>query len=433
MKNILLYLLLGMILPSNMIAQEILTLEEAQKITLSNNYGIQVAKNNVELATNNTDKSVNGYLPTVSANAGVNSNLGGSNQAFNNGQEVSTSNAFTWGANASVQANYTVIDKRRDLTLAQLKESLNLTNLQLRQTIEQNLLQVYSAYYQIARLSENRAVLQQALEISQERLRRAQYQLEGGQGSGLNVLNVKVDIQRDSVNLLNSQQQLANARRNLNFLMGRKTDEDFAIDTTVSYDNSLALEELLSTAQKENIGMKINRQNLTVNEMNLTLIEAEKKPTVTAGASYSYNYSDNPSQAFITSSNSRGWAANVGVNWTIFDGSRKVRRQNTMLNLTNQKIQLDQIEQQLERDLLNAWENYQNSLFILEVERGSVATNQENFARTQEQIRVGRLTSIEFRQAQLNLLNAQVNLNVAKYDAKVRELEVLQLAGQLMD
>ena len=68
---------------------------------------------------------------------------------------------------------------------------------------------------------------------------------------------------------------------------------------------------------------------------------------------------------------------------------------------------------------------------ILEVQENAVATNQENFERTEEQLRIGRISSLEFRQAQLNLLNAQVSLNQAKFDAKVREIQMLQLAGRL--
>ena len=72
----------------------------------------------------------------------------------------------------------------------------------------------------------------------------------------------------------------------------------------------------------------------------------------------------------------------------------------------------------------------QNALFVLEVEKAAVKTNEENFARTEEQLRIGQVTSIEFRQAQLNLLNAQTSLNNAKFDAKIREIEVLQIVGR---
>ena len=431
MKNILIVFIL--IFGAGLNAQNLLTLEQAKEITLANNYGIKIAKNNVAVAENLTDKSVNGYLPTVAANGGLNGSLGGSNQKFNNGMEATTSNAFTWGGNASVGANYTIFDKRRDLTLEQLKASLNLSNLQLRQTIEQNLLQVYNNYFQVAQLAENVNALQEAIAISKERLRRSEYQLEYGQGSGLVVLNAKVDIQRDSVNLLNAKTNLDNAKRNLDVAMGRAATEDFKVEINTTVSENLTLESLIEESKNENVALQINRQNLAVNEMNLNIIEAEKKPTVSAGANYGLNYTDNPDGAFFDTNRSQGVNANVGVNWTIFDGSRKIRKQNAVINLTNQKLQIDQLRQQLERDIVNAWSNYQNALFILRVEESAVETNRENFARTEEQLKIGRLTSIEFRQAQLNLLNAQTSLNNAKFDAKLREIQLLQLAGRLIE
>jgi len=386
MKNIVLAVII--FFGINLNAQNVLTLEQAKTITLNNNFGIKIAKNNVALAENQTDKKVNGYLPTVSANAGLNGNFGGSSQKFGNGNEASTSNAFTWGGNASVRANYTIFDKRRDLTLEQLKESLNLSNLQLRQTIEQNLLQVYNGYFQVAQLNEN-------------------------------VLNAKMNLE--------------NAKRNLNVSMGRSTTEDFKVEINSEIDKNLTLESLIEASKKENIALQVNRQNLLVNEMNLQIIEAEKRPTVSAGASYDFNYSDNPTGAFIDQSNSRGLAANVGVNWTIFDGSRDIRKQNVVINLSNQKLQINQLQQQLERDIINAWSNYQNAIFVLQVEGSAVETNRENFTQTEERVKLGQLTSIEFRQAQLNLLNAQTSLNNAKFDVKLREIQMMQLVGKLID
>jgi outer membrane protein TolC len=43
------------------------------------------------------------------------------------------------------------------------------------------------------------------------------------------------------------------------------------------------------------------------------------------------------------------------------------------------------------------------------------------------------LLLLEFRQAQLNLLNAQTSYNLAKFDAKLAEVQLLQLTGQLLN
>ncbi len=55
------------------------------------------------------------------------------------------------------------------------------------------------------------------------------------------------------------------------------------------------------------------------------------------------------------------------------------------------------------------------------------------FNRTQKQYKLGQQTYIEFRLAQINLLNTQTAYNNAKYDAKLIELQLLQLSGQLLD
>ena len=147
---------------------------------------------------------------------------------------------------------------------------------------------------------------------------------------------------------------LDNEKRNLNVAMGRNTTEEFRVENNTVSPENLALEELVEASRQENIALQINRQNLTVNEMNLQLINAEKQPTVSASASYDFSYTDSPVGAFIDESNSRGLGGNVAVNWTIFDGTRKVRRQNTVINMSTQKLQIEELQQQLEREDINA-------------------------------------------------------------------------------
>ncbi len=428
------FILVGIIFISPVTAQSILTKAQAIQITLENNFDIQMAKNDIEIAKNNTSRELNGYLPTINATAGLNSRLGGSNQQFSNGSENTTSNAFNWGTNATVQANYTFIDKTRDLTVKQLEEVANLSDLQLRQTIENNVLAVFNNYYEVARLAQNSAVLEQTIELSKKRLQRAQYQYDYGQGIRLNVLNAEVDIQRDSINLMNLRNQVANAKRNLNVAMGRTVTTDFSVDTIINYNATLNLENLIETAKSNNVLVKLLNQDLAISALDFDIIEATKKPTLGANANYNFTFSDNASGSFIDVSNTRGISANVTLSWNLYDGGRrKLQNQNAKINVATQLTQKEQILQQLERDVINAWESYQNALFILKAEAKNLSINQLNFERTEEQFKVGQVNSVEFRQAQLNLLNAATSLNTAKFDAKVIEIQLLQLSGQLME
>ncbi|MEL6942856.1 MAG: TolC family protein, partial [Bacteroidota bacterium] len=357
-----------------------------------------------------------------------------STQQLFNGQENKVSDAFSWGANASVSANYVIYNKSRELTVGQLKEVLNLTDLQLRQTMELNLLEVLSAYYELAQLGEQLEIQKETITLSQKRKERAAYRYEYGQGSRLDVLNAQVDIQRDTVNLLNLEQQISNAKRNLNLFMGLPMTVDFQVDTTVQYLDQPKYQSMLRQTMQDNIQLLLLRQNLVVQEYDLQLNEASKRPVVSTQANYNFSFQDNAAGSFILNSSSRGLNFGVNVAWNLWDGGvRKMRAENIRVGLESQLIQREQIEQQLETNLANAWQSYQNALFILGVEKENLATAQLNFERTEEQFNGGQISSVEFRQAQLNLLNANISKSTAKYNAKIVELQLLQLSGKLLE
>ena len=126
--------------------------------------------------------------------------------------------------------------------------------------------------------------------------------------------------------------------------------------------------------------------------------------------------------------------AGINLSWNLFDGGNtKTRVANAKIALENQKILKEQQIETIETTLKNAFEAYNNALFVLEAQKQNVLTNQNNFDRTQERYKLGQVTSIEFRQAQINLLSTQTAFNNAKYDAKLIELELLQLSGELLN
>ena len=124
----------------------------------------------------------------------------------------------------------------------------------------------------------------------------------------------------------------------------------------------------------------------------------------------------------------------MNLSWDLFDGGQtSVAIQNAKINKENQQLQKKQIALEVERDIANALGNYENKLYIYRVQEENVLTNEDNFNRSEEQYRLGQISSIEFRQAQINLLDAKTSLNLAKYDAKLAELQLLQLTGQLLN
>ncbi|ASO04180.1 outer membrane protein TolC [Arenibacter algicola] len=431
-------------------AQErLLSKDAAVSLALENNFGIKVAKNQVAIADNNAGILNSGYLPSLTGTAGatyneLNSNTEYPGQFESNGSprpDLEINDAESQSYNAALRLDYTLFDGMGRLyNFKRLKEQYQLSELQARETIENTILQLFSVYYEIARLTENENVLRQALEISKDRIKRAEYSFEYGQNTKLDILNAQVDVTNDSISLMNVQQNLANAKRDLNVVLDQNLNEIFVVDTLVSFIPKLQLEDYIAQSKENNVAILQTERNMAINEYDIKVNRSGYLPTLGLSGSYGWNLNQSAATSFLpgqiipgSNRNSLNFALGASLTWNLFDGGgTTVRVKNAKIAYENQEIFKEQVILEVDRDILNALGIYENRLQIFKIQEQNVVTNQNNFERSKEQFQLGRITSIEFRQAQINLLNAQTNKNLAKYDAKLAELQLLQLTGQLL-
>lgn len=450
MRKLLLYIAgIMLMVGTNSFAQEdmveLLNKEEAISMMLENNFSVKIARNNVSIAENNAGIFNSGYLPTLFGLAGGNYDNTTSTTDFNGAlnnegnprPDITIEDAETRALNASINLEYTLFDGLGRLyNYKTLKEQYQLSELQARQTIEETAVQLLVVYYDVARLRENVAVLETALDISKERELRAQYQLEYGQVRKLDLLNARVDVNTDSINLLNARQQLLNAKRDLNLLLNRDLEAAFRVDTTVTFVNDLELEAYVESVKENNVRLLQAEKNLEISDYTLKRNRGLLLPTVGLSGSYGWNRSENPASAFFPGTTRTSNSLNVGLNlrWNLFDGGNAYTSiRNSKIAIQNQELLKEQFRQEVYRDLANARGDYDNALHIYRLQEQNVVTNKDNFERSREQLKLGQISSLEFRQAQINLLNAQTTRNAAKYNAKAAEARLLQLVGQLLN
>ena len=305
---------------------------------------------------------------------------------------------------------------------------------QARVVIENTLINLFNSYYEIARLSENELNQKETLDISRERWTRAKYSFEFGQNSQLDILNAEVDYNTDSINFLTIVQQLKNEKRNLNLLMGRDINLDFGIDTILVFEENLTYDELAVQANQKNATLVQQQGNLKNAGFDMKVTKSTLIPTIGVNSSYGWNNNQFAPGNFLSDRTATALNLNATLSWNIFDGGiSNTRRQNSKLQYENQKIFLEQTQLDLERQLRNAWTIYQTALFVMVAEDRNKHTNERNFSRSKEQYQLGQINSIDFRQAQFNLLNAKQNFNQAKYSAKVAELALKRLSGTLLE
>jgi len=422
---------------SELSAQELLTKSAAVEIALQKNFGIQIAKNNLEIAENNSGILNSGYLPTINAEAGANFDIVDRFTEIEGEGNLDQPDLESENYNAAINVNYTLFDGLGRLyNFKRLKEQYNLSELEARETIENTLIQLFSVYYEVARRSENVQVLQQNLSLSKDRLKRVEYLFEYGQVNKLQVLNADVDVANDSINLINEFQNLDNAKRDLQVVINNNEFQDFKVDTVVSFTPMLKLERFVEDYKLNNVSLLQIDKSLVISDYDQKISKTGYLPTIDLIGSYGWNRNVSPASPFFPASiqTSDRLAAGISLNWNLFDGGQTaVRIQNAQINYENQELQKKQIQIAVNRDIQNALNTYKTRLYIYNLQEQNVKTNKNNFRRTENQFELGQITSVEFRQAQVNLQNAKTSYNLAKYDAKLAELQLLQLTGQLLN
>jgi outer membrane protein TolC len=415
-------------------AQSPLDRNQAIKLTLENNLNIKLIENSRDIAKNNASILNSGYLPTASLNSS--SNISYQDIEIVAGeQNGSVEDSKNESNSTNISLNYVLFDGMgRKYNYKRFKEIYKKSEIEVKDVIEKTILQLFGVYYEVARLIEENKIIKNSLSISKERLKKRKIQLEYGQTTGLEVLNAEVDMNLDSINYLNSLKILSNTKRDLNLVMNIDLNTNHSINTDFRFITSEKMIDIFNNAKKNNSYLQILEKDVLISDYNLKATKSSYLPTIGLNGSYGWNESINDNQyAFYNENRTNGLSGAISLNWNIFNGGNRItNNKNAKLNLTNSKIKKQKIELEFERDIKNAYSNYENSLFILNAQQMNLETNNNNFKRNQEKYALGQVTSIEFRKAQLNFLNAKLSVNKAKFEAKLSELQVLQLAGEIL-
>ncbi|MEL6133741.1 MAG: TolC family protein [Bacteroidota bacterium] len=426
-------------------AQETLSLEDAIVTALENNYGVQIAKYNTEQAEIQSHPGAAGLYPSFNLSGGGNYNLTNRTTVSGNPANpildpegnpieefVFNESITTYGLNTAVGVAYAFgLGQLESFKILQTNASLTKENGLL--VMEQTIAQISSTYYQLARLTKAYQLQEASLKRSRQRLEFAQTQREFGTGTELAVLNARVDVSTDSINLLNANLNIENARKDLNFLMGTEIDRRYEVNTELELNPDLNMDELETSALSSNTSLKVADYGRKVAELNLRVAQRARYPSVNVSGNYAYNYSTNFPFAQTLDQATFGFAGNGSISIPIFQGNQLSRNiQNAEVGIASSRSQYKQTEQQVIRDLQKSYATYINNLGILRLSETSVAAAQANFNRTKEAFELGQSTNIAFREAQLNLLRAENQLNNVKFDVKSSEIDLLRLSGRLV-
>jgi outer membrane protein len=431
-KNIIKSIVLFLFCIAKTNSQEVLTLEDAVKIALENNFDIKIAKNNLKINETNVAIGNAGMLPSATASIVDNNSIQNSSQTRQDGTTTSLSNAKNNSLNYGVSLDWTIFDGMKMFAkYDQLKELQKMGDAQLKLTILNKVSNVHTVYYDLIQEQQKLSDLDSTIVISKKRIEFTQNRYTIGKGSKLDVLNAQVDLNTDLGNLVTEKQAYANAKTLLNQILARDLNTNFIVTDKIHVDRQLQLNELMTLAENQNPELELQIINKKVAELELKQIKGERYPTVKLNTGY--NFSDSQSSlGFTSQSSAHGLNYGFSASLNLFDGNSQNRNEKiAKMQIDNSKLAIEQQLIQLRSNLTVAYQVYLSNLDLIDLEENNTAIAKQNIEITAEKFKIGTITSVEFRVAQLNYINSKIRLSTARFQAKLSEITLRELAGNL--
>ncbi|QBR12236.1 TolC family protein [Sphingobacterium sp. CZ-2] len=413
-------------------AQGLLTVQEAVEIALENNYEIKLSSNDLRIAEENVTYGNAGMLPNVTGNFSQSNSVQNSRQTQSNGDERSLRNAKNNSMSVGVSVGWTIFDgfgmfSRYD----QLKELRKQGEFELKKTVLTTVSDVISTYYTIVEQQNLLLAIDSSINISKERLKTAENRFSIGKASRLEVLNVQVNLNEDESSRLRQADVVKNLKINLNSLMARELSIDFDVERDVEYDDTLIFEDLLQKARAHNPDLQIIAVNKRMAELEVKRVRAGRYPVVRLTTGYNLSESES-SLGFVSSSNSRGLNYGVTASINLFDGFNQRRNErNAKIILESADLLIQQQDLMVRTAISTAFQTYQTNLSLARLEDNNAAIARQNLNITLEKYRIGTISAVEFRDAQENFINAISRFNSARLQAKLSELQLKEIIGNI--
>lgn len=415
-------------------AQDTLTLDQAVRLALANEHGIRIARNESAIADAQATAGNAGLLPRIEASGrGTYSDQFSRLDFAEPLPDVERDGVVNTALSGQLGLSYTLFNGMGNFASydrAQLQARVS--DLRARGQVEATLMQVVALYYQLAALAQDVAITERLLAISMDRYRRLEGRAALGATGRLELLNAQVDLQADSSAWILALQRRERTLRDLNVLLGRPPASDLVPSRQVTYVQGLSEELLVEEALRGNAQLLAAAAQVRAAEADERVAKAMRWPRLDLSAAYGVSDQRNE-VGIVLGTYTRGLNGGITLSMPLFDGGRVgAQVESARLRAESAALAEQQARLQVERDVRNGFTSWRSQREVLRIQQEAMRAAELNFDRTRELYQSGLLTALQFRQAQLDLANAQRQAVVAGFEAKVAELQLLRASGGLL-
>lgn len=421
--------------------QEEVSLEQVISLALEKNYDVRIARTLSDVAETDKDYAWGAFLPQIEAT--------GSTLRSQNDQEIRVRNRTTdaietitgptasSNLSASAQLVWTLFDGTRMFaTRERIAALAEQGQLAVKDQMTNTIATVITGYYDIVRQKQQLKAIQEQMSVSEERVKLAERKLQVGTGIKPELLQARVDFNAQRTQVLQQESIILQLKQQLNALVGLQLPEVYDVADTIIIDLTLDPEVIAPNIENTNFTLQAARQNVRVANLALRERRAEYLPFLNFNAAYTYSKTDNTKlinhygTLFMQQT---GYNYGLTLNLPILTNftTRRLNQQ-AKIEVNRQTLLYDQMKNDVNVGMKNAYVNYDNAKKILAIEEETIGLAKENVYIALEGFKRGVTTFIELRTAQQSLADAYNRLISARYNAKVAETELLRLSGGLL-
>jgi outer membrane protein TolC len=416
--------------------QQVVDLKTVVSMVVANNTDVQIAELTAEQAENLATYGNAGYWPSLSLNASgtysnTNTYLEFNAQGF---PPTEVNGAVSTGISTGIGLNYVLFEGFGKINrMNRLQQTARLSDLQTRLITENLVLNSVNTYLDLFQLRLNLLSAYRALEISRDQLERVTIGFENGSRTRIEKLTAEINMNADSVAVLNLIQSLANAKIDLNYLAGLNPEAPFVLSNDLPLPTRLTVEEARTKSMENNVNFLLAQLSKEVELSRYKEVQGNQLPTLSLNASYGINQNRNAA-GVLALQESTGFNGGVTFSLPLFNGGAlKTAIENQYNTVEIRETERKDAERLIKADLAKL----NNSLDLIEqqinFQEKNVALAELALERAKESYRNGSIIYTTFREAQLNLLNAENALTQAKIDQLKLRYRLLYIAGDLLD
>lgn len=404
---------------------EVLTLEKAVDLAVSNHPSLRVASGTQAVNEALVGQAQSGFYPQVSGSLGYTKRTFNSTTTFGGiPLPRSTSGATTPFYQSNVTLNQLLYDFgtiKSQVNTAQF--NLKAVNSDAETTLQTVVVNVQQAYFGLQQAQRLVTVSEEALMQFKKHLDLAKGRFQAGVAPKIDVTTAEVDLSNAQLNLITAKNNALIARVTLNNAMGIQTASPYRVlDPSLGEAYQVTLDEAVARAMQFRPEMISQQAQERAAEAAIKSAQGNFFPTVTSSANYSYSATDFPLVY--------NWNVTGTVNIPIFSGFlTKQQVAQARANLLKTKANGEVLQQNILLEVNQALLNLEAAKERLRVTAVTIVQAKERLALVEGRYRAGLSNAIEVTDAEVALVNAQVNDVVAMSNFQAAKAQLDRATG----